>query len=511
MAWGNYYISSFIWSTAAKILTAIVGFVTVPLLLGYYGKAEYGLLSIATACNGYMSLLDLGMNTGAVKFFSQWKAEGDMPKVFRVARTNITFYIIISAINVALLLLIAFFGENLFAVEHDQFLTIRRCLFVICLFSLFSWVTTVFNQLLIADGQMAYTMKVQCLQALLKGAAVALVFIASLDLTEYFFMVTAIVAMALLPYASRCKRGGLIDSLWPAWHWDDFKAVITFSLSIFALSLFQMTATQSRPILLGMFASDGATAVADFRIIEVVPQLIIMIGGTFSGIFLPKTSQMVAENDTKAMHEFAYKWTTYTSAITAMLCFPFILCAGDALSAYVGKGYAHLAIWLQIWCVTVLVQMHTTPGNALVLAYGKTKLLVRVTAAGCICSMALNIALCKYFEVGSAIIAYFIYVLFIIGLYYAYFYKKLLQLDRLRMLKCFAIPMAEALVAYALASLVPVSADTFGHINGRIAHILACATKTLLWIVPYAMLLKYTKTVNFTSIVKKRKNETDMP
>lgn len=507
MTMGNssYYISSFVWSTAAKVLTAVVGFVTVPLLLGYYGKAEYGLLSIATACNGYMSLLDLGMNTGAVKFYSQWKAEGNIPKIFRVARTNITFYIIISAINVALLLLIAFFGENLFAVQHDQFTTIRRCLFVICLFSVFSWVTTVFNQLLIADGQMAYTMKVQCLQALLKAAAVALVFIADFDITEYFFLVTAIVAMALLPYACRCKRCRLIDSFAPSWHWGDFKVVVTFSLSIFALSLFQMTATQSRPILLGMFASNGATAVADFRIIEVVPQLIIMIGGTFSGIFLPKTSQMVAHKDTKAMHEFAYKWTTYTSVITAMLCFPFILCAGDVLTAYVGKSYAHLAIWLQIWCVTVLVQMHTTPGNALVLAYGKTKLLVRVTAAGCICSMALNIALCKYFEVGSAIIAYFIYVLFIIGLYYAYFYKKLLQLSRLRMFKCFLLPVAEAALVYALVSLVPISADQFDLDDGRLAYMLACIAKALLWLIPYAVLLQCTKTVDFLQLIKEMK------
>ena len=48
----NYYISSLFWSTLAKILNAVLGFITVPLLLGYYGKAEYGLLSIATACNG---------------------------------------------------------------------------------------------------------------------------------------------------------------------------------------------------------------------------------------------------------------------------------------------------------------------------------------------------------------------------------------------------------------------------------------------------------------------------
>ena len=75
----NYYFSSFFWSTLAKILNAILGFISIPLLLGYYGKADYGILSIATACNGYMSLLDLGMNTGAVKFYSQWKAEGDIP------------------------------------------------------------------------------------------------------------------------------------------------------------------------------------------------------------------------------------------------------------------------------------------------------------------------------------------------------------------------------------------------------------------------------------------------
>ena len=73
---GNYYISSFFWSTCAKILNALFGFISIPLLLGVYGKSDYGILSIATACNGYMHLLDMGMNVGAVKYFSQWKVEG---------------------------------------------------------------------------------------------------------------------------------------------------------------------------------------------------------------------------------------------------------------------------------------------------------------------------------------------------------------------------------------------------------------------------------------------------
>lgn len=405
----SYYVSSFFWSTLSKVLTAIVGFLSVPLLLGFYGKAEYGILAIATACNGYMQLLDLGMNIGTVRFFSQWRAEGKNELINRVARTNITFYGLIAILNILGLVGLALWGEGLFSVTHEQFLLLRTCLLIIALFSVLSWETTTFNQLLIADKQMAFTMQMQCIITVLKGLLVAMVLLFKLPLTTYFFFLTGVLTLLLIPYIIRCRKYNLINSIRPATYWNDFKVVITFSLSLFLLSLFQSTATQSRPILLSMFAANGATAVTDFRIIEVVPQMIIMIGGTFSGMFLPKTSEMVARKDEKAIKDFAYKWTTMTTIVVACLCFPVMLCTNEILTAYVGASYAHLSVWLLIWTITVLIQMHTTPGNALVLAYGKTKLLVQVTSVACVCSMILNVVLCKYFEVGSAIIAYFLY------------------------------------------------------------------------------------------------------
>lgn len=401
-----------------------------------------------------------------------------------------------------MLLAVAFFGESLFSVTHDQFLQIRACLCIIALFSLISWVTTVFNQLLIADKQMTFTMQVQCVQTILKAVLVFCVFYAHLELTIYFFFLTALVSVAFVPYAYKCKKDNLIDSFKPAWYWDDFKVVIMFSLSIFALSLFQVTATQSRPIILSMFANNGATAVADFRIIEVVPQLIIMIGGTFSGIFLPKTAEMVAKKDTASMKAFAYKWTTYTTAVVAFMCFPFILCSKETLSAYVGSEYSVLSPWLILWCITVLIQMHTTPGNALVLAHGKTKLLVKVTAVGCIASMLLNVFLCKYFEVGSAILAYFLYVCVIIGLYYVSFYKKLLNLSRKKMLLCFAKPTFIAFLVYVFVAWIPIDISIFGHINERIAYILLCFIKALIWAIPYVAILYFGKIVDFKQIKK---------
>ena len=95
----NYYLSSFFWTTLSKILNAFWGVVSIPLLLGVYGKSDYGILAVATACNGYMHLLDLGMNTGAVRFYSQWKALRNFDTIYKVARTNITFYLIIAIIN----------------------------------------------------------------------------------------------------------------------------------------------------------------------------------------------------------------------------------------------------------------------------------------------------------------------------------------------------------------------------------------------------------------------------
>ncbi len=486
---GNYYVASFFWSTLQKVLSAVLGFVSVPLLLGYYGKADYGIIALASACNGYMHLLDLGMNTGAVKFFSQWRAEGKTDLINRVARTNISFYLIISLINALMLVALALFGEGLFSVSHEQFLQLRSCLFIIALFSVLSWGTTTFSQLLVADMRITFTVQLQSVQVVLKFLLIVLVISMNLTLSTYFFWLTAIVASLLVPYAIKCRKEGLIDSLRPAAYWGDFKTVLTFSLSIFALSVFHMTATQSRAILLGVFSNNAAEVVSEFRIIEVVPQLIIMIGGTLTSIFLPKTSDMVARNNRAEIEQFAYKWTTLTSVITNMLCMPFVCCASEVLTAYVGADYAPLSKWMIIWIFTVLVQIHTTPGNALFLAYGRTKPLVIAWAIACVVSILVNAALCKYFGVGSAVIGFFVYILIEIGVNYVWFYRTILNLSRRRMLACFLIPTVIALAWLYAVRFIPLNIEWFAALGERWSNIALGVIKALIWAVPYVGLL----------------------
>ena len=469
----NYYFSSFFWSTVSRLLNAILGFITVPLLLGYFGKADYGLLSIATACNGYMHLMDLGMNTGTVKYFSQWAAEGNKDIIFRVARTNISFYIIISIINIIGLVALAFWGESFFSVSHEQFLQLRICFFILALFSTISWVSTAYNQLLVADKQMAYTMKIQCLTTVLKIGLIIITIWGKLSLTEYFFWLTLVISLIILPYMYKCKRSCLIDSYKPARYWSEFKVVLFFSLSLFALSLFQVTASQSRPIILSIFSENGADAVAEFRIVEVIPSFIIMLSGSFMSIFLPKTSEMLVRNNKEEIISFVKKWTSITTVIVCFLCFPFIVSNKEIIIAYVGSSYSHLGLWMAIWCVFLIIQLHSTPAFSLVLANGKTKALVWFTCLACIISMIVNAALCKIIPVGSAIIGYSVYMITLIFVYYLYFYKKYLNLNRWLLIKAFIVPVIPAIFACVVPILIDVDISSVSFTaNERINYVL---------------------------------------
>lgn len=442
----NYYISSFFWSTVGKLLTAVINFISVPLLIGVWGQAEYGILALALACNGYMSLMDFGINTGAVRYFSIWISDNKIDKLHRVANSNTIFYLGVAVLNCAIMLLMAFCGESWFNISHDQFEVLRSCLILLAIFCFPTWATSTFNQLLIADREMAFTQKVYCLITLLKGALIGITIWLSLKMTLYYGLLLAIVASTLIPYMVRCIKKGLCGRFEFKFYWDDFKPVLYYSLAIFALSIFQVSATQTRPIILGIFADDAADVLAEYQIISVIPTFIIAIGGMVSGILLPRSSEFIASGNKEGVELFAYSGTKITSILSCVLTFPFIVGGKGILTAYVGPQYSDLTIWMIIWCFTVLIQIHTTPGNSLILALGKTKPLVWTSAAACLLSMVVNAVLSKHIGVGSAVMGYALYVIIVIGSYYVIYYNRLLKLSRLRILKSFLIPSVIGLV-----------------------------------------------------------------
>lgn len=487
----KYIAKSFVWVVLSKFLDAILKFISLPILLIYFGKDNYGLITLALSVNAYLQLLDMGINTGAIKYFSEWLQVGKKELVDSVARTSLTFYGIIGLVNTILLLFLVFFGVSIFSITHEQAETFKTLLLILASFSIFNWSTSVFNQLLIASESIYFVQQVNIYKSIFSFILVLFTTNFKLSVTAYFFSHIVINTAMIIPFYIKVSNIGLIRSFIPAFHWKDFSVIFKYSLAIIAIGVFQMSAAKLRPLVLGVYIENGVAAVADYRIIETITLFIISIGGMFSSIFLPKTSKLLAEGNRLKIEKFAYQSTLYTSIVCVMLCFPFILCGREILSMYVGDDYLYLNMWLILWVFTILGYLHSTPVNSIVLATGKTKILIYSTAFSCIVSVLVNIYLVDYFGIGSAVVGYAVYIFIQMMFYYTYFNSKVLGLNSFKIFISFLKPTVLGGLSWIVVYLLDIKFSFLA---------LQAFVKVFFWILIFSLLIFIFKLVNFKKL-----------
>ncbi|WP_080905244.1 lipopolysaccharide biosynthesis protein [Parabacteroides sp. Marseille-P3160] len=487
----TYVLKSFVWSTIAKILDAGVKFATIPLLINYLGKDNYGLLALALSTNAFMQILNMGMNTGIVKFFSQWISAEKYDLVDKVSRTNLTFYTLIGIINGVALVILAFAGNGLFNIANNQQGTFSYMLIILAIFGIVNWVILALQQLLIADERIGFTEQMLSIRSVLGLIVVFFTIIFKWSILDYFTISLLANSIIIIPYSYACLKSGLITSLIPAFYWKEFAVVFKYSLAIFMMSVFQTISTQSRPLILGAFSNQGVGVVTEYRIIEVFPMFVISIGGILTTILLPKTAKAIQDNNRASIEKIAYQGTRITSILTSMLCFPLILVSSEILFLYVGNAYSHLSVWLALWLCTLLLFLHNTPVASLVLATGKTRMLVYSSALAATVSVIINILLCNIYGAGSAVLGYMIYIIIQMSFYYFYFNNKVLGLRPQKVFKSFAVPTIYGAICYLIVWILDI------HLNLIIFQIIL---KILLWDCLFILSLYLTKVYDFKQL-----------
>src|SRR5260221_3547969 len=108
------------WGILAKMFDAAAKFFTIPMLIAYYGKADYGLIALALSLDAYLRLMDMGMNIGSIRFFSMWFAKGEFDRIANVSQSSIVFYGVIGLVNAVLFILIGNFSTFFFKLNADQ-------------------------------------------------------------------------------------------------------------------------------------------------------------------------------------------------------------------------------------------------------------------------------------------------------------------------------------------------------------------------------------------------------
>lgn len=425
------------WTTLLNLINGIYGFISVPLLIVYFGKADYGLIGLAISINIYLRLMDLGFNSTNVRFFSNWLAQKELENVKKLFQTSLAFYGCIGLLNAFILYGIACFSEQLFHLGSGQDIILKHLLHILAISAIISWFTSCFDQLIKAHEYIGWVQKVLILPKLAQLLILGLTIWCRFTIEGYYALTVFSMFIALPLIVYKIKQIAPYISFWPKFDWLILKRILPYSINIFSFGIFQFSINYLRPVFLGIRGS--IDNVADYRILNGIIAVVLMLGGAFVGVILPSASKVVALGNRAAQDKIAYDGTKYITIALCLCCFGIMSVSKELLVLYVGESYLYLSFWLDVWLLTTLVA-HNQAISSLILSGSDIRAITYSTIVASVVGLLFCWFLIPHYKVGGTVIAYGVYGFIQIMFYYFYYWPKKMGINSFRIFKTSLFP-----------------------------------------------------------------------
>lgn len=446
-------VSGVLWSAVVNIVNAIYGFIAAPLLITYFGKSDYGLIALANSVNGYMALMDMGLNSTSVRFFSNWLAKGDKIRVRKLLQTCTAFYGIVGLINAIVLILVCLFTDQIFNVSAGQAVILKNIFIFLACMAVINWYSSCLTQLITATENVAWVQKRTLLTKLLMTVVLIGTVVFKLSITQFVFA-TQIVTLVILPMTIRkVVRVAPYASLWAKFDKETFKEILPYSLNIFSYGIFQFSFYNLRPVFLGILSTPDV--ITEYNVMNGLIGLTSAVSTVFMSALLPSSSRIVANGDRDNYYRIAYQGTKF---ITVCLCFcamGLMTICDDLMMVYVGESFMHIIPWFMLWLTIVVLGSHNQSVSSLILAGADVSAITKNTIFSSLIGLAVAWITIPYFNAGGPVIAYCIYVSCQILFYWIYYWPKKMNIDSWRILKESVLPFMSMslLLVFVLRSL----------------------------------------------------------
>jgi O-antigen/teichoic acid export membrane protein len=401
-----------LWMAISRVGMAMVKFITVPMLLSYYGKESFGVIALAFSLNAYLQILAMGLPSGIVRFVAVKLGSEDSDELGRLSGTGLTLYLLIGLLNVLILAGLGGWGIHIFNVEEQQLIVFRRLIYISAASSFFFWIGSYLDQLLTGAEEIAWNSRRQIYQVFLEFAAVLFITQSGHAFGVEMYLILSLLSLHVfipLKIMRWRRHASLRISLIPRWDWKVFRPVFFYSGWMLLFSLFSVTAVQMRPLLLGMRAADGASSAAEYRILMGITQFVLMTYGWVATPLLPAMSKAYGEGQTNVVADVIQSMSKLVWVVLGVILFGFLACSHPLLSVYVGPQYGYLSAPLDIWLIALSISLFLGPSSVGVLTTGRVKRLAAFTGISSAISLAVMWMLAPRWGLQAAIAAVMVY------------------------------------------------------------------------------------------------------
>lgn len=399
---------NFILVTASRLIEGGVRFLTVPIVLGYFGREDFGLMALAYSLHVFLTLADFSISANVVRRFSDHLVAGDNGAVQRLARVATSVYVGIGLLNLAAVLLVGVFAEHWFKLAPAQAQAFFWMMLSLGVSSLLTWAGMAYRQVLHAAQQVGLDETYNLLATVGTLVVLGATLWWRLDLVTYFALV---LLPPMLPLWLRARRAcqlvpGLGFGL--SADWPLFRPLLAGTLWLLLMTLADLAANHFRPILLAR--AEGLETVTDFRVMQQVAGFATLILTGAMNVAYPAVARLDAAADHTRLRLVLQQGSRVLLAGHVAVLVPMAFGSALLLELYVGAAYRALALPLALWLLSLLA-LHYSIVMSFAMSRGQMRLLALGACTNAVVSLALAYGLAPRWGLQAMVASYAAYVL----------------------------------------------------------------------------------------------------
>jgi O-antigen/teichoic acid export membrane protein len=464
-------------SYISVFLIIISTFVLTKYQVKFLGKDQYGIISLVNSVIGYVSILDLGIGQTIIRYISLYRAKGENYKIEQIAGYSFKSYIRISIIGLVVGGSILFVSNMIFPNLTNNQMDLFRIAFLVALINIVLQIPgATFNAILTAHERFKFLRGTNTIRSILRviimiilfklGFRVVMVFLVDLVLNQGINIINYLVVRYSLKIKLNFNK---LDT-------NVRKEIYTYSFFVFLGIITDQIFWKTDGIIIGIMGTVNVVGV--YSISGQIISQYLNICATFSSVFLPKLTHMIAENRPKSeINKFFIKASRYQFILVAMILINYIFLGKQFIILWLGNNMIDAYYYGLVIFISLTVPMFQTTGYQILYAMNKHKVRSMIYLFNAIINIIISVILFKiYGAIGPALataIAMIAGNTVIINIYY----KKTLEL---KLIDFFYKVCNKTLVVSIIISIVFIVLNRFTD-NGILSFLLKVIIGNILY------------------------------
>ena len=371
--------SGIVLSYVYMAISMVAGLLYTPKMLELIGQSQYGLYTLATSVIGYLSFLNLGLESALIRYTAKYIALGDKESERKLGGSFLKLFSILGVVALICGVFISFnlepgsaFGFMTGKMTSDEISILKILILLMTVNLALSFPLSVFGAVITAHEKFTFRKAVSIIREILMPITVLIVLFMgykAIALVVVHVVFNVAVLLSDFIYARKVigykpKFAKLESAV--------VKEIFNYSVFVFIGMVVDRISDATNSMVIG--AISGTVAVAVYGIAVQINHYYLNFSASIGSFFFPRiVSMSVKDADTKQLSDLFIKVGRVQLFVIALICSGFIAFGKDFVLLWAGKDYLMAYYIIVVLMLPTLISRSQSLGTQILLAKDKHK------------------------------------------------------------------------------------------------------------------------------------------